>query len=76
MEDKKRYGHPTIKPLNIIKALIENSTKPGEIVLDPFLGSGTTAAACLKTRRRYIGFEKNPAYFETAEKRLREYGTV
>lgn len=72
-EDKKRYGHPTIKPLNIIKTLIENSTKPGEIVLDPFLGSGTTAAACLKTGRRYIGFEKNPAYFETAEKRLREY---
>ena len=32
--------------------------------------------ACLKTGRRYIGFEKNPAYFETAEKRLREYGTV
>ena len=44
-DDKKRYGHPTIKPLNIIKNLIENSSKQGGVVLDPFMGSGTTAVA-------------------------------
>ncbi len=72
--DKKTYPHPTIKPINIIKTLIENSSRPGEIVLDPFLGSGTTAAACLESGRCFIGFEKNPAYFEIAKKRISDAG--
>lgn len=73
--DKKKYAHPTIKPLNIIKTLIENSSMPGDLVLDPFLGSGTTAAACLETERNYIGFENNPDYYSIAEKRLLAYRT-
>lgn len=70
--DKKTYPHPTIKPINIIKTLIENTSKPGDIVLDPFLGSGTTAAACIETGRTYIGFEKNPDYFRIAETRIED----
>ncbi|NBH73603.1 site-specific DNA-methyltransferase [Clostridiaceae bacterium] len=68
--DKKDYPHPTIKPLNIIKNLIENSSRPGDLVLDPFLGSGTTAAACLELGRAYLGYEINPEYFGIAEKRI------
>ena len=59
-----------IKPLNIIKNLIENSSRPGDLVLDPFLGSGTTAAACLELGRNYLGYEINPEYFGIAEKRI------
>ena len=58
--DKKDYPHPTIKPLNIIKNLIENSSRPSDLVLDPFLGSVTTAAACLKLGRNYLGYKINP----------------
>ena len=68
--DKKDYPHPTIKPLNIIKNLIENSSRPGDLVLDPFLGSSTTAAACLELGRNYLGYEINQEYFGTAEKRI------
>ena len=71
--DKHKYGHPTIKPLNIIKQLIENSTKEGDVVLDTFIGSGTTAAACIETGRQYIGFEINEAFYNIALKRLHEY---
>ena len=72
MYDKKNYPHPTIKPLNIVKTLIGNSTRPGDIVLDPFLGSGTTAVACMELGRKYIGFEINGEYFETAQRRIQD----
>lgn len=70
--DKKRYGHPTIKPLEIVQNFIANSSEPGDIVFDPFLGSGTTAIAAVNTGRHYIGFELNPGYFNIACKRLDE----
>lgn len=70
IKDKKLYNHPTIKPLNIIQTLIKNSSLPGEIVLDPFLGSGTTAVASKMLNRKYIGFEINKDYFEIAQKRI------
>ena len=63
VKDKKEYPHPTIKPLNVIKTLIGNSTRPGDIVLDPFLGSGTTAIACMELGRKYIGYEINDGVF-------------
>ncbi len=71
-KDKKQYGHPTIKPLNIIKNLILNSSYEGDIILDPFMGSGTTPVACVETNRHYIGFELEPKYFDIACKRLDE----
>lgn len=69
--DKKAYGHPTVKPLNIIKNLIINSSRGGDTVLDPFIGSGTTAVACKLTGRHYIGFEIDPDYYRTACERVR-----
>ena len=71
-KDKKQYQHPTIKPLNIIQTLIRNSSKEGDIILDPFLGSGTTAVAAVNTNRHYIGFELDEKYFDIACKRLDE----
>lgn len=68
--DKKLYNHPTIKPLNIIQTLIINSSKPNDIVLDPFMGSGTTAVACHRTGRHFIGYEINEKYYNTACKRI------
>ena len=71
-KDKRKYNHPTVKPLKIVKNLIFNSSNEGDIVLDPFLGSGTTAVAAKILNRRYIGVEINPEYFITAENRLLE----
>lgn len=70
LEDKKKFGHPTIKPLDIIQNLIINSSKENDVVLDPFLGSGTTAVACKELNRQYIGFEIDKKYFEIAQDRL------
>lgn len=71
-KDKKQYGHPTIKPLDIIKNFIINSSNDGDIVLDPFMGSGTTPVACVETNRHYIGFEIDENYYNIACKRLDE----
>ena len=62
--------HPTVKPLNLIKKFIEVSSKPGDLVFDPFLGSGTTAVACQQLGRRFIGFEKEEKYIKVCQKRL------
>ena len=75
-KDKKLYNHPTIKPLNIIQNLVVNSSKECDIILDPYLGSGTTAVACVNTNRRYIGFELDKDYYNIACKRLDEVKAV
>lgn len=72
-KDKEKYGHPTIKPFEIIKNLVSNSSCDGDLVLDPFIGSGTTAVACKQLGRNYIGFEKDDKHFHTAVKRVNEY---
>lgn len=71
-QDNIRYGHPTVKPCQIIQNFIVNSSNIGEIILDPFIGSGTTAVACIKENRNYIGFEINKEYFTNAQKRIDE----
>ena len=71
VKDKRKWGHPTIKPLNIVQNLIINSTQEGGVVLDPFMGSGTTAVACIRTGRNYIGFELNKEYYDKACKRIK-----
>lgn len=68
--DKNLYTHPTIKPLNIIKNLIINSSNENDIILDCFLGSGTTAVACKELNRKYIGIEIDKEYFKIAQDRL------
>ena len=70
--DKKLYSHPTIKPLEIIKNLIINSSKENDVVLDAFMGSGTTAVACKELNRHFIGFELNPEIYSNSIKRLNE----
>ena len=62
--------HPTQKPIKLIIDLLEAYSKMGAIVLDPFLGSGTTAIACERLNRRWIGIEKELKYVEIAAKRI------
>lgn len=68
--DKQNYKHPTIKPLNIIKNLIINSSNENDIVLDCFMGSGTTCVGAKELNRRYIGIEINPEFYKIAKDRL------
>ena len=72
VEDKKKYNHPTIKPLNIIENLIFNSSNEGDTVLDCFMGSGTTGVACQKLNRNFIGVEIEKKYFDVAKKRIED----
>ena len=64
--------HPTQKPLSLMKWCIENYTNPGDTILDPFMGSGTTGVACVQTGRNFIGIEISEEYFRIAEKRIAE----
>jgi len=67
---KEKCGHPSQKPLNLIDKLIACSTDAGDLVIDPFLGSGTTAAAAKKLKRKWLGIEKDSNYFKIARRRL------
>ncbi len=65
-------GHPCPKPVEWMEFAVEKaSADEGETVLDPFMGSGTTGVACIRTGRRFIGIEKEPKYFDIACKRIR-----
>lgn len=73
---KEKCGHPSQKPLDLIEKLIACATDEGDLVLDPFLGSGTTAAAAKNLNRRWIGIERDPAYIQIAEQRLAASSTL
>lgn len=64
--------HPSEKPIELMERMIQNSSREGELVLDPFLGSGTTGVACMRLKRAFIGFELDEQYYQTALKRLSE----
>lgn len=68
----KKQLHQNQKPIELIKKCILKHSDKNDIVLDPFLGSGTTAIACINTNRHYIGFELDEKYFEIAEKRIND----
>ena len=70
--DKKKYKHPTIKPLPFIENHIINSSKEGDLILDCYCGSGTTLVGAIKNKRNFIGFEINKKYYEIAKKRVEE----
>jgi DNA modification methylase len=72
IKDKKKYNHPTIKPIELIERHIINSSQEGDIVLDCFMGSGTTGVACANTNRKFIGIELDNNYFNIASKRIEE----
>lgn len=65
-------SHPTQKPVELIDRMVRASTKVGDIILDPFMGSGTTGVACAKLGRKFIGIEINEKYFDIACKRIEE----
>lgn len=65
-----KLQHPTQKPLDLIEFLITKSTKDGETILDPFMGSGTTGVACKNLNRNFIGIELDSTYFEIAKSRM------
>lgn len=69
--DKQRSKlHPTQKPLALMEWCVRTYSNPGELVLDNAMGSGTTGVACSNTGRRFIGIEKDPVYFATAQQRI------
>ena len=63
--------HPTEKPVELMKILVENSTNEGETVLDLFMGAGSTGVACQETNRKFIGIEIDEKYFNIAKERIR-----
>ena len=68
--DKDMFSHPTIKPLPLVKRHLLHATQPNDIVLDCFMGSGTTAIACQETGRQFIGFEIEEKWCKVANDRL------
>ena len=69
IETKKKI-HPAIRNLTHVKFLVDKFSLPGDLILDPFAGSGTTALACKDLKRNFIAIEINPDYCKIAEKRL------
>ena len=72
-ENDLKTTHPTQKPVALFEYLIKTYTNKGDLVLDNVIGSGTTAVACLKTNRKFIGFEKEEKYYNIALKRIGKF---
>ena len=73
-KDKDKNGqniHDSQKPVGLFQTLISQSSKKGETILDPFIGSGTTAIACIMEKRNFIGFELNKEYYDKACNRIK-----
>ena len=70
MKNKEKRIHPTQKPEYVMKWIVANYTKETDLVLDPFMGSGTTGVACAAGKRRFIGVEKEKRYFDIACERI------
>ncbi len=69
---KEKVGHPSQKPIKLIEMLVLSATRESDFVLDPFLGSGTTALVCQNLNRSFTGIEIEPKYIEIAESRLQQ----
>lgn len=67
---KEKVGHPTQKPVWLMESLIESLSNKNDVVLDAFMGSGSTGVACLNKERKFIGIELDDGYFEIAKERL------
>ena len=68
-----KLKHPTEKPVDLLRALITSVTKPDAVVLDCFMGSGSTGEATLKSQRQFIGIELDKNYFDIAKERLSKW---
>ena len=69
-EEKSHGKHPTQKPLALLERIIEASTQKNDLILDPFMGSGTTGVTAIKLKRRFVGIDIEKEYFELAERRI------
>ncbi len=69
--EKVHGRHPTQKPLALLERVLASSAAPGDLVLDPFSGSGTTGVAAVQSGCRFLGFERDPAYIDLAARRMR-----
>ncbi len=68
--ERGEHHHPTQKPVALMIWCVERNSSGGDRVLDPFMGSGTTGVACIRTGRKFIGIEKDPKYFDIACRRI------
>lgn len=68
--DKAEFSHPTCKPVELMEKFIINHTDAGCVVIDPFIGSGSTGVACKNLNRKFIGIEMDDKYFEIAKNRI------
>lgn len=69
----EKLGHPTQKSLKLMDEIVSIHTNPGDIIMDPFMGSGSTGEAAINNGRQFIGIENELEYFEMAKKRLNKY---
>ena len=69
-KDKALYQHPTIKPVQLIEKYLINHSNESDVILDPFMGSGTTGVACKNLNRNFIGIELDDKYFDIASERI------
>jgi site-specific DNA-methyltransferase (adenine-specific) len=72
-ESAKKIGHPAPFPIELPYRLIQLYTYTGDVVLDPFMGSGSTAIAALKSDRNYVGYDIDAEYIQLAEERIAPY---
>ena len=70
---KKDFNHPCPVPVKLMERIILLISNKGDLIVDPFMGSGTTAIACMRTGRRYIGFELSKEYCQMAHKRIEQH---
>ena len=71
-ERLKKTKHPTQKPVKLLKHLIKIASNEGDVILDPFMGVGSTGVAALEMERKFIGIEIDKEYFEAAQKRIQQ----
>jgi DNA modification methylase len=69
----ERLGHPDQKPLRLVEKLVRSSSSPGDLVFDPFMGTGTTILAAVKNGRKAIGIERDEAYYQVCIDRMKRY---
>jgi site-specific DNA-methyltransferase (adenine-specific) len=69
---ERKFEHMTLKPIALLKHLVNVFTIENQVVLDPFMGSGTTGIACLQTGRKFIGIELNEKYYDMSQSRLKQ----
>lgn len=70
----ERYGHPTAKPVELLSQIIKRHTSEGDIILDPFMGAGSTGVASLMNGRNFVGMELDEEFFKICSERMEEYG--